>query len=87
MVRKIIVRTKQQRKDEITKIIQQLSHLELSISYDPIKKLYLLFKEYIDEGIKIKVNIPFPMINRRIKGLLATSVREDVWIKLEHEKF
>ena len=87
MVREIIVRTKQQRKDEILKIIQQLSHLQLTISYQPIKNLYVLFKKYIDEGIKIKINIAFPMINRRIKGLLATSVREDVWIKLEHEKF
>ena len=52
-----------------------------------MRKLYELFKEYISEGRRIEVNIPFPDINRRIKGLLATSVREEVWINLKNEKF
>mgnify|MGYP005711769945 FL=1 len=33
------------------------------------------------------INIPFPEIDRRIKGLLAISVNEEVWVKLEREKF
>ena len=49
--------------------------------------LYELFKIYIREGNRILINIPFPEINRRIKGLLSTSINEGVWIKLEKEKF
>ena len=55
--------------------------------YEPIKKLYGLFKTYINEEKRIEVNIPFPEINRRIKGLLAISVKEEVWVNLKHEKF
>ena len=57
------------------------------MTYEPIKKLYQKFKEYIQEGNRIEVNIPFPEINRRIKGILAISVREEVWVNLKNEKF
>ena len=42
---------------------------------------------FIKEGNKIKVNIPFPIIGRRIKGQLLPGKREKSWIKLENEKF
>ena len=38
-----------------------------------------------DGGKRIEINIPFPEIKRRIKGLLAISVNEEVWLKLEKE--
>lgn len=83
----IVYRTKEQRQEEVKNILKQLNEFELGIKYDPIKILYKKFKEYIVEGNRMKVNIPFPEINRRIKGLLAISVRENVWLKLETEKF
>jgi len=55
--------------------------------YEPVKKLYGYFRTYIDTGDRIVVNIPFPMINRRIKGILAINKREDVTIALLNEKF
>ena len=42
---------------------------------------------FIKEGNKIKVNIPFPRIGRRIKGELLAGEREKSWIKLESENF
>lgn len=83
----IVYRTKEERKDEIKKIIKQLSHFELTTIYEPVKKLYAFFKDYINEGQKITINIPFPMINRRIKGLLAININEKVFVKLQPEKF
>ena len=47
----------------------------------------LEFKEYITEGQRLVVNIPFPEINRRFKGILAISKNEDVTIALLNEKF
>lgn len=85
--KEMVVRTKEERKKEVMTIIKQLNDFELNATYEPVKQLYALFKEYIDCGERLKVNIPFPMINRRIKGILAISVREEVWIKLENEKF
>ena len=85
--REIVYRTKEQRQQEVREILKQLSKFELTPRYEPVKELYKQFKQYIDTGDRIEINIPFPMIKRRIKGLLAASVNEDVWIKLQNEKF
>lgn len=82
-----VYRTKKERKEEIKKIIKQLSRFELTTMYEPIKQLYAIFKQYIEEGNKIEINIPFPMISKRIKGLLAINVNEEVFLKLQQEKF
>ena len=47
--------------------------------------IYCLF--YFLPSDRIVVNIPFPIINRRIKGVLAINKREDVTIALLNEKF
>ena len=77
----------EERKIEINDIITRLTNLELTIQYDEIKKLFILMQTFIKEGNKIKVNIPFPMIERRIKGEFLAGKREKSWIKLENEKF
>jgi len=83
--KEIVYRTKEERQKEVKTILEQLSEFDLDSKYEPIKKLYCLFKNYIAEGSRIIVNIPFPEIKRRIKGLLATSINEEVWLKLEKE--
>ena len=85
--KQIVYRTKEQRQTEVREVLKKLSEFQLNIRYEPIFKLYELFKEYINEGRRIEVNIPFPDINRRIKGLLAISIREEVWISLMNERF
>jgi len=87
MKKEIVYRTKEQRQEEVKNILKQLSEFNLTIQYEPIKKLYQQFKTYIAEGSRVLINIPFPEIDRRIKGLLAISVNEEVWVKLEKEKF
>ena len=81
------LRTKEERSEQVKTIIEKLSQFELSLKYKPIQELYALFKIYINEGSKTKISIPFPMINRRIKGELTLGTREDCWVKLENEKF
>jgi len=81
------LRTKEERKNEVKTILVKLTELELTLAYEPIKELFKIMQKYTEEGGKIKINIPFPMINRRIKGLLADSVNESCWIKLEIEVF
>ena len=85
--KKIEYRTKKERQDEITEILIQLTRFKLDSSYEPVKILYKKFQEYIIEGKRIIVNIPFSEINRRIKGILAISKNEDVTIALLNEKF
>ena len=83
--KEIIYRNNEQRQEEVKTILEQLSGFDLDSKYEPIKQLYGLFKIYIAEGKRTLVNIPFPEIKRRIKGILATSVNEKVWLKLEKE--
>ncbi len=80
-------RTREERQEEARKIISKLSELQLGLTYEPIQTLYKRLNEYIEKGERILVNIPFPEVNRRIRGVLAISVRETVWIKMENEKF
>ena len=80
-------RSKEERQSEVKHVLEQLNEYQLNTKYEPVKKLYLDFKEYISKGERLIVNIPFPEINRRIKGVLAINKREDVTIALLNEKF
>lgn len=80
-------KTKEERKEQIINIIKELSKFELNLKYEPVKELYKLFKTYIDEGVAVKVNIPFEMINRRFTGNLKIGKREDCVVNLKTEKF
>ena len=76
------LKTKEERKDEIKIILNKLTELELTIQYEPIKKLFILLQKYTNEGGKIKINIPFPMIGKIIKGILPDTINEKCWVKL-----
>ena len=80
-----LLRTKEERSKEARIIIEKLTELELTITYDPIKELFTILQKYINDGGKIKISIPFPMINKRILGLLPDTVNEKCWVKLVHE--
>ena len=75
------------RSENITSKIKELTKFELNPKYEPIKKLYQEFKKYINTGERIIINIPFPMISKRIKGVLSNTVNEEVTITLKHQKF
>ena len=80
-------RTLQERQLEIKPIILKLNELRLSpISYPSIKELYTYLQNYIQNGERIKLNIPFPEYNSVIKGVLTTNINERVWVKIEHVK-
>ena len=83
--KEIQYRTKEQRQEQVKEVLNKLTEFDLNITYEPVKKLYSLFKEYIQEDRRIEVNIPFPEIKRRIKGLLAISINEETWISLQNE--
>lgn len=80
-------KTEEERRAASREILKQIEGLDLSISHKPIRDLLKLLKQYNDEGKRIIVNIPFPELNRRIKGVLATGAREETYVVLKHEKF
>ena len=82
-----VLRSKAERQAEAHKVISKLNDLELNVAYEPVRKLFIILKDYVNNGGKIKVNIPFPMINKRICGLLPDTVNEQCCIALIHEDF
>tara|TARA_Y100000389_G_C17471238_1_gene531257 strand:- start:9660 stop:9953 length:294 start_codon:yes stop_codon:yes gene_type:complete len=86
-IKTIEYRTLENRKEKVKELIKELTKFELNPKYEPIKKLYQEFKKYINTGDRIIINIPFPMISKRIKGVLSNTVNEEVTIALKHEKF
>tara|TARA_B100000401_G_C52793296_1_gene714580 strand:- start:65 stop:337 length:273 start_codon:yes stop_codon:yes gene_type:complete len=80
-------KSKEERKKEVKKIIIELAEFELSVKYEPIKLLYEKFKNYIEFGDYVKISIPFPMINKRIKGELKPKIGKDSVLRLVHEEY
>jgi hypothetical protein len=76
-------RTKEQRQIEVRKIISKLTQLHLSTTHDEIKQLFKHMKTFVDDGIIVNINIEFPAMNVRIKGVLETNIKKQVWVKLE----
>lgn len=75
-------RNKEEKKKIILDIIKKIDELNLNNEYDPIKKLYELFKEYLDNDYSINVNISFPELNKKIIGLLPIKIKNKPMIKL-----
>jgi hypothetical protein len=81
-------RTKDERVLETKPILEKLTELGLTLDNNPeIKELFLLIQRYIKDGERIEVNIPFPSINKTIKGVLAINIREEVYVKMISEKY
>tara|TARA_A100001011_G_C14300725_1_gene840657 strand:+ start:402 stop:671 length:270 start_codon:yes stop_codon:yes gene_type:complete len=82
-----ILRDREERQKEAHKIIAKLTELELTIQYEPVKELFIILKDYVDNGGIKEINIPFPMINKRIKGHLPDTVNDQCFVALKHEDF
>ena len=80
---KTIIRTKEQRQNEIKTIIKKLNELHLNTSYDGIKTLFKNMKEYLISENPIIIDIPCPELNICIKGVLEVDLSKKVWVKLE----
>jgi hypothetical protein len=79
-------RTKEQRISEVKPIIQKLSELDIKASeHEEIRELLHKIQIYIQQGERIVIHIPFPIADVDIKGVLATDVKERVWIKFTKE--
>ena len=82
-----VYRTLEERKEEVRKLINKLNELQLTTDYDAIKQFYDLMFKYIRTGERLIINIPFPEMKKRIEGVLAVNIREEVAIRLKYEKF
>ena len=81
------MRTKEQRQSEVRPILQKLTELRISMNdYDEIKLLFKELQRYIQEGVRVELNIPFDAYNTTIEGVLATDIKEKVWVKFAAKK-
>ena len=78
------LRTKEERRIETNVIIKSLNDLKINTGYSEVRELYKCIQLYVNDGIRQEIDIPFPAISRRIKGVLALDKKEKVWVKLEY---
>jgi hypothetical protein len=78
-----LVRSYEERKLEVRKILDKLTELNITIHFEAVRELFTLMSKYLKEGIRQEVNIDFPEFGRKIKGVLAENLCEQVWVKLE----
>lgn len=75
-------RTKEQRIAEIKPIIKKLSELKIKANeHEEIRELLTKIQVYIQQGERLEINIPFPIADVDIQGVLATDVAERVWVR------
>ena len=79
-------RTLEERKLEGGEIVRQLTELGLTTEHTGVPQIIGLVADYIERGERIELKVPLPDANRRAVGVLATSRREQVWLKLEMAK-
>jgi Ethanolamine utilization protein EutJ (predicted chaperonin) len=76
-------RSKDERREQVRPIFEKLAELKLTASEnDEIKELFQIISAYIKTGDKQTINIPFPAINKRIKGLLEPNTSKESCIRL-----
>ena len=77
-------KTKEERQEQVKTIISEITKLGLSVQYGPVKELYSYLRTYINEGVVVKINIPFDDINRTIVGELKIGKKEECMICLKN---
>lgn len=77
-------KTKEERQEQVRNIISEITKLGLSIQYQPVKELYECLRRYIEQGVAVKINIPFDEINRTIVGQLKIGKREECVVCLQN---
>jgi hypothetical protein len=73
----------EERRAEARKVVQTVNDLKLGPEYAAITSLYKELQRYTKDGVRIEIKIDFPEFGRRIKGVLATSKSEEVWVMME----
>jgi len=76
-------RTREERSAEVRKVLDKLTELHITAEFEAVRELLKVMRTYVSDGVRMEVNIDFPEFGRKIKGVLATSVREQVWVMLE----
>ena len=79
-------RNEQERRFETLNIIYQLKQNNITSKYPAIRTLLELMNTYVIYGDRIEVNIPFPEMKKRIKGVLASHKYEEVVVVLKHDE-
>ena len=78
------LRSKDERQEEIRTILEKLSELQLTAQYESVQKIIKIFSSFINDGGSFNINIPFPEINKRFKGLLTDNKKYQIFVKLEN---
>lgn len=77
-------RTEDERRQESLQILYQLKQHGITSKFPAIHTLIQELTRYVKEGVRIRLNIPFPELNKKIKGVLAVDKREECTVVMKH---
>jgi len=77
-------RNEDERRQESLQILYQLKQNGISSKYPAIHTLIEELTRYVKEGVRIELSIPFPEMNKKIKGVLAVNKREECMVVMKH---
>jgi len=77
-----LYRTKEERIKAVNPILRKLTELKIKASeHSEIRELLTKIQVYIQQGERIEINIPFPIADVDIVGLLTPNLNERVFLK------
>jgi hypothetical protein len=77
-----LYRTKEERIIAVNPILRKLTELKIKASeHSEIRELLTKIQVYIQQGERIEINIPFPIADVDIVGLLTPNLNERVFLK------
>ena len=79
-------KTKEERQEQVKTIVSEITRLGLSTQNEPIKELYACLRRYVEDDTVVKINIPFPDIERTIVGELKVGKREECVVCFQANK-
>lgn len=77
-------RNEDERRQESLQILYQLKQHGITSKFPAIHTLIQELTRYVKEGMRIQLNIPFPEMNKIIKGVLAIHKREECTVVMKH---
>lgn len=80
------LRTVDERRCEVRRILDKLTELGLTASHRAVLTLLGEMREYVDGGAEKEVDIPYPEVGRRIVGKLTAYVNEPVVVRLKADE-
>ena len=80
-------KTEEEKQKEIKNIITKLTELQLNTSHDGIKRLFMIFKEYVDGEYSLNGKIKLEELNRELVYNFPQTKNREISVNLRYKEY